>query len=241
MSTGISEYSDSAVRATTDLEPFHDITPQEYLTNLTLNPSRAAWRCGPNVSSPVACDPPTYCSMGFLVLALAVAGHIGAPSWQAVDWKSLSIPQSLLSDPERPAYNASLLFFTNGPCSDYPGVAHYYDDRGAGFEDLHSASCLNGWGFGNVGASAAAAADFFYDLVGREPRIVDGLTALEMQQWGGVLAYHQTERYGLGLMYLPLATYAYLNVSAPGATPYAFGVGHNGCDYGLFALSVFVS
>lgn len=68
------------------------------------------------------------------------------------------------------------------------------------WEDLHSASCLNGWGFGNLGISAVAAADFIFDLVGRNPRVVDGLTALQMQQWGPVLAWHHAERYGLGLM-----------------------------------------
>ena len=31
MSSGISEYSDTAVRLETELEPLHDITPQEYV------------------------------------------------------------------------------------------------------------------------------------------------------------------------------------------------------------------
>ena len=32
--------------------------------------------------------------------------------------------------------------------------------------DMHRLSCLNGWGFGNLGISAGDAAAFFYDLLG---------------------------------------------------------------------------
>lgn len=235
METGIMEYYDPAVEAETDNDPLHDITPQEYLTNLTLNPNREKWRCGNDTT----CDPPMYCSMGYLMLTLVLAGHTGVASWETMDQRSLAIPPEVVADPNR-SYNDSLLFFKTGPCSAYPRVAHYYDYRSPGWEDLYDASCLNGWGFGNVGASAAVAADFFFDLVGRDPRIVDGLTALQMQQWGGVLMNHHTERYGLGLMYLPLSRYGLLNDSAPGAEPYSFGVGHNGCDYGTYTHNIYL-
>ena len=62
------------------------------------------------------------------------------------------------------------------------------------FADQYYTSCLNGWGFGNIGASALAAASFFWDLVGRNPKIVSGEAALEMQQWGDVLEGHRWER-----------------------------------------------
>jgi hypothetical protein len=77
------------------------------------------------------------------------------------------------------------------------------------------------------------------DLLGRVPCVVGGQTALQMQQFGGVLAGHTWERYGLGLMWLPLERYALLDPSAPGAEPFAFCVGHNGCDYGTWTHSCY--
>lgn len=70
--------------------------------------------------------------MSFLMLALALAGHTQVASWQALDFLHMALPQDLLQDPARPGYRDGIQFFTNGPCSNYSGIAHYYDDRGHG-------------------------------------------------------------------------------------------------------------
>jgi len=59
----------------------------------------------------------------------------------------MALPAELLNDPLRPNYgNSSLIFFKEGPCSQYPNVAHYYFlSRENEWFDLYNASCLNGW------------------------------------------------------------------------------------------------
>ena len=71
--------------------------------------------------------------MGFLMLALALAGHTQAASWEALDFLTLALPPGLMSDPQRPAYHDALTFFTTGTCANYSHVAHYYYNRGLGW------------------------------------------------------------------------------------------------------------
>jgi CubicO group peptidase (beta-lactamase class C family) len=183
MRAGLSGYNGAVVRPATETEPLHDIGPIEYLLNSSITPRKMHWRCNASV-----CDPPTYNSMGFLLMGLALAHHANASSWEELDQKAAALPASLQEQ-----YNGTI-FFKHGPCSSYPQVAHYYDYQptpNRTFVDLHNDSCLNGFGFGNVGNTALDAASFFFDLVGRTPRVVSAQSVIEMQQWGEVLAGHK--------------------------------------------------
>jgi hypothetical protein len=68
---------------------------------------------------------------------------------------------------------------------------------------------------------------------------VAGESVVEMTQWGDVLAGHKWERYGLGLMWLPMERYALMNPNVSGAEPFSFSVGHNGCDYGTYVHAAY--
>jgi hypothetical protein len=116
---------------------------------------------------------------------------------------------------------------------------HYYDLINGAYVDQYHTSCLNGWAFGNIGISARAATTFFGDLLGPSPLILNRETVIEMQQWGAVLADHTWEKYGLGLMLLPLQRYAYLDATVQSTEPFLFAVGHNGADYGSYAHSAY--
>jgi hypothetical protein len=88
--------------------------------------------------------------------------------------------------------------------------------------------CLNGWTCGNIVASVAGIAEYYYDLLTHQ--IVNATTLKEMMLnipltngWSPGL------RYGLGLMQTRLV----LAVDPDNLT---WTVGHGGCDYGSIAL-----
>ena len=160
-------------------------------------------------------------------IALTIARAPCARTPALADDQKAVLPAALRHDP---AYKG-LEFFTHGTCAHYKNTAHFYLMKGPGeYVDQHGLSCLNGWGFGNIGVTAIAAAAYFWDLIGRDPQIVSPLAALEMQQFGQVLEGHHWERYGLGLMELPLQRYGEMNGNVSGIKPYEFMVGHNGAD-----------
>lgn len=233
MRHGAPAYDDTTVEKATEECPNLDIGPVEYLINDSYTPHKATgWRCGPNASM---CDPPSYNSMGFVFLGLALLGQANITAWEKYDQKAV-LPAALRHDP---AYKG-LEFFIHGTCAHYKNTAHFYLMKGPGeYVDQHGLSCLNGWGFGNIGVTAIAAAAYFWDLIGRDPQIVSPLAALEMQQFGQVLEGHHWERYGLGLMELPLQRYGEMNGNVSGIKPFEFMVGHNGADYGTYIHSGF--
>lgn len=233
-------------------------TQRYVFPNKSIIPSIKKWRCNLTTSSvpggSIVCDPPSYNSIAYTLLGYVLLGLSNAATWDAFDFKNATLPPSLRAASAKGRYDG-LVFFKKGRCADYPKIAHYYNfqyresgescyaragigDK-CGYADQYNTSCLNGWAFGNVGASALAAATFFYDLVGRTPRIVSGESALEMQQWNGVLAGHHWEKYGLGLMWLPLERYGELNTSVPGTEPISYAVGHNGADYGSYTHNAY--
>ena len=75
--------------------PGHDITPDEYLfgsylLNKTIVPNKLKWRCNATTSmtkDTVACNPPEYNSMGFLLLGYVLAAHYNASTWDSFDYK----------------------------------------------------------------------------------------------------------------------------------------------------------
>lgn len=233
MRAGLSDYSSSAVFKATETELTTDLDPISYLTNDTLTPHKEVWRCG----NATACDPPLYNSVGFLVLGLALAGAANVSTWEEYDQLRGAVPPGSVAD----GRYRGLTFFKHGPCSSYPNVTHYYElTRHGGYVDQINTSCLNGWAFGNVGLPAVTAATFFHDLVGPRPSIVSAESAIEMQQWGEVLAGHWWERYGLGLMWLPLERYGEAVPTTPGFEPFRFAVGHNGEDYGTYIHAAYL-
>jgi CubicO group peptidase (beta-lactamase class C family) len=252
MQVGFPGYDDAVVKRATFDERTPDITPFDYLRNDSYTPNKKRWRCN---SSVTCADPPQYNSIAFMLLALMqVSVHDSANpnpeskpegTWDQFDQKSATLPGVAV----RAGRYDDTVFFELGPCSKYPRVVHFYDRVGG---DQYNRSCLNGFGFGNIGASALDAATFFYDLLGEggsaggaggvrqsDYSIVSGESVLQMVQWGGVLDGHTWERYGLGLMWLPLQRYGLMDPTTPGIEPYLFSVGHNGEDYGTWTHSAY--
>jgi CubicO group peptidase (beta-lactamase class C family) len=198
MNSGMSDYRDSVVMAYGTADPLHDITPLEYLHNSTITPNKlTGWRCNAT-SLTTICPPPSYNSLGFLLLGLVLCQHANVSSWEHLDQLAAAVPAAARANGR---YD-SVKFFGKGPCSSYPNVVHYYNyqaGRGHGtppqYMDQYNTSCLNGWAFGNIGATPLAAATFFYDLLGGgHPTIVSGDSVVEMMQWGGVLSGHTWEK-----------------------------------------------
>ena len=235
MRGGLAEYDNSFVRKHTLDDPKWDISPLDYIA---LNSK--TWEFPPDTKS-------SYNSIGYMLLAMLVANHAeqadGGPltDWDQLDQLAAVIPAALRTD----GGYKSTTFFTHGPCSNYSDVAHYFTRATTAtspYVDMHDKSCLNGWGFGNLGISAGDAASFFYDLLGPDSRIVSGRARLLMQQfrgWGTATEIvGQGHHYGLGLWTDATLTMPELvNVSVPGIFPYLSYVGHGGADYGTYMTS----
>jgi CubicO group peptidase (beta-lactamase class C family) len=217
MRSGMPDYNNQVIQRDTLWSPDWDIGPQDYLS--LVGYSKEKWRFAPGTRS-------EYCSMGYLMLALVQANHAkqadGSPltDWAQLDQKAAAIPAHLL---EGFGYN-STTFFTRGHCSAYSNVAHYYylgNKSDPAYVDMYERSCLNGWGFGNLGISAQDAASFFYDLLGPQPKIVSGRARLLMQQftgWGTKTDYvGDGHHYGFGVWEDPYLTlHGPFNTSVPG-------------------------
>jgi hypothetical protein len=55
-------------------------------------PGAARWRCA-NAS---ACDPPTYNSVGYILLGLALCQHANLSSWEELEQLEAALPPALL-------------------------------------------------------------------------------------------------------------------------------------------------
>jgi CubicO group peptidase (beta-lactamase class C family) len=243
MRSGIQDYDDRLIRKYTLDYPQWDITPYDYLAI-----QDKKWACAPGTCS-------IYSSINYLLLGLLLCnyqrektanGSISLGNWESLDQLNV-IPSALrvnaTSTPTQHNYHHTL-FFGRGPCSRYPGVVQTYDFVGNttapfAYASMINRSCLNGFGFGNIGLSALDSASFYYDLLGPRPRIVSGRAALLMQQfqgWGTTQDYVSLKHhYGLGIWTdgeLGRAGQHEVNVSTPGIWPYTESVGHGGEDYG---------
>lgn len=65
--------------------------------------------------------------------------------------------------------------------------------------DLDNDSCLNGWGFGNLAASASDVSRFLYEYFGSE-RIIKYETAAQMMDFSYMNDPEFNVSYGLGVM-----------------------------------------
>ena len=220
MRSGLAEYDDQQIRRETIDFPDWDISPQDYLAG-TVVPKQFSFPPGTKSN---------YNSIGYMLLALVLATHARRPDgseltdWAQLDQRSAAIPAALLAQGKY----RSTTFFTRGRCSAYPHVAHYFacgNRTDPAHVDMFERSCLNGFGFGNLGISAGDAASFFYDLLGPEPRIVGGRARMLMSQftgWGTTDdIVGEGHHYGLGLWTDPILTLPrMLNTSIAGMWPH---------------------
>ena len=127
----------------------------------------------------------------------------------------------------------------NGKCSEYkdvtqqymlgsrnewPGSEYYY-------QDLDDYSCLDGWGFGNIAASADDVAKFFYEYLGTE-NLIKKETLNKMMNWeygGGTDGF----RFIYGLGFMPLGYRVMKNESDDFYATHV--IGHAGLDWGSYA------
>jgi hypothetical protein len=100
---------------------------------------------------------------------MVLAAHYGADDWESFDW-FLIFPEELRNN-----FFKQTKFMKPGTCKDQDTVNTYL----IGIEnewpalkftdvDLDNDSCLNGWGFGNLAASANDVARFYYEFFGSE-------------------------------------------------------------------------
>jgi CubicO group peptidase (beta-lactamase class C family) len=167
----MNDYDDVAVQEWTYAHPGRDFTPFDYLA--TMNKTL--------VCSPGECG--FYSSIGYQLLGLLLAWESGAEHWTTFDQLSV-LPPSLQTELTALGIEFPLL----GPCSDHPKICHQYaawhvDDQPhqLHFFDIDDASCLNAWTCGNIAASPAAVATYFYELF--HGKVVSRATLAEMQKW----------------------------------------------------------
>lgn len=108
--------------------------------------------------------------------------------------------------------------------NEWPGYEYSY-------LNLDDYSCLDGWGFGNIAASADDVAKFFYQYLGTE-NLIKKETLNKMMNWeyGGGTDGFKFE-YGLGFMPLGYRV-------MPGEDDDFYGrhvIGHAGLDWGSYA------
>ena len=154
MTSGISDYNDTAIETWTIKNAGEDLGPFEllHIANKTF------------VCEPKACG--YYSSIGYVLLGLILTEVHSLVYWQ--DFDQLSV----IPAPLRRHYCATT-FPKLGRCQQYPTIAHQfggYPQRLSSTEtvyrifDLIDDSCLNGWTMGNVASTGGNMASFFYDL-----------------------------------------------------------------------------
>lgn len=229
MVTGIHEYDVEVNLRATLYDPDWDITPQDFLALENRTLTCAAGSC-----------PTAYVSINYELLGCVLARHAllpeVVPAGATVSWEDYD-QRAVLARGSR-AYRETL-FFQRGRCERYSRpdrtIAHYYWAETANGTlvdqvDLFDRSCLNGWGFGNIGSSARDAAAFFYDLLGK-PALISGASAVDMQQWSQTPMWHGDQFdtwYGLGLMKTNVLGLDF----EQGNEAFRYYLGHYGDDYG---------
>lgn len=235
MRSGIKDYDDGFLHNFTITHPKVDYLPEEFVDNVDktffFRPDHGTG----------------YSSVGYILAGMILAAKTGASSWdqlnQAQVLKGLS-DSSVAND---------TFFFGKGTCAqqENPRVVHQYDliekhdvhspytIGKVSFFDVYDESCLNGWTMGNIGATSAAVAKFWYALYNNE--IVSANSLKEMMTLHTFTSgFALGLRYGMGLMELN----PYKSFSSKGApskvAPATRLYGHVGLDYGSgFTLNGF--
>jgi len=218
MRAGLNDYDDNAMQEFTYSHPDQDITPMDYLHTVNKTFMYAPGTGG------------AYSSIGFELLGFVLVHHTTGRTSEWKDYDQLSvIPASLRSQ------FAHTTFPTGGPCSSYDSVIHQYHtayDKAKGglvFEDLIDDSCLNGWTFGSIAASALDVASFYYHLLRPGSAIVSSATQAVLTQMQPLTTgWSVGLQYGYGLM----SEGEFFRVSKGNASGAAALIGHGGEDWG---------
>jgi len=237
MTSGIQDYDVLLNLNATLHDPKWDITPQDFLAL-----ENTTFTCNPGIESRGALKPcirPSYVSINYQLLVMMLAHYAGVETWESYDQFSV-----LRDSKIREKLSHGVTWFKHGLCSDYRDVVHFYMpsdpfnhtiNRTVQHEDMYDTSCLNGWGFGNIGSTAHAAASFFYELMaGRS--VLSQQSVEEMKEFAQVPLWDKGTwyvQYGLGLMNMWIQGFPRDVVHKyPGIQPYTMFIGHYGDDYG---------
>ena len=157
--------------------------------------------------APPPCKVGDYSSINYLLLGFVMQAVENQPSWSGWDQIGTAVPAD-----RRQSHYREVAAPTTGLCSEYPAVAHQYswvnplDTARPVVFDYRSYSCANGWGFGNVVASAHDFAQLFRDIfapvparalhpLGLHPRTVLDMVDFRPCKMDG----HKFAPYGLGV------------------------------------------
>jgi len=209
MYSGLPDYDNGDLRGYQNQYPNRDIGP---LAILNMCPKT------------FTCDPGTcgeYSSTNFVILGLLLAKYANTTSWDAYH-------QNEVFPPLAATHFKNTIFPLHGPCRDYPGVAHGYQQSPGKF-DVYNISCLGGWTCGNLAAPVQDVADFCYDLYGPKEVLVKSTTKWEMLKFAYLSSGNFPAWYGLGTMMLRAS-----NASGYYAVNF---VGHGGATYGFYSMS----
>jgi len=151
MQGGLNDYDDHKMTEWTIEHPNDNYSPLDYLHALN-----KTFMCAPGT-----CE--FYSSNGYEILGFVLAAHYEAEDWDSFDWWKI-FPENLRSE-----YFKNTKFMKPGTCRDQDTVHTYLiaiDNQLPGLKltsiDLDDDSCLNGWGFGNLAASASDVAKFYH-------------------------------------------------------------------------------
>ena len=188
MQAGFADYDDNAMKEWTVLNPGKDFTPLDYVHTL---------------SKKFLCTPGTceeYSSNGYEVLGFVLAAHYGADDWKSFDWWMM-FPDNLKSQ-----FFKSTKFLGEGTCAKQGTTNSYFYSFENQWPALSATpvqmdddSCLNGWGFGNLAASAEDVAKFYYQYFGSE-KIIKYETAAKMMHFDYMDNKYFNVSYGLGVI-----------------------------------------
>jgi hypothetical protein len=133
------------------------------------------------------CAPGTcghYASPGYELLGLVLVHLYNYSAWEDLDQLKATLPEALLPKKGAAADDnpySGVVFSGKEPCSAIPNTVHQYslavtngtqqypDPNGTNltvhYRDIYNSSCLNGWTCGNIVASVAGIAEYYYDLL----------------------------------------------------------------------------
>jgi CubicO group peptidase (beta-lactamase class C family) len=226
MRAGLADYDDDKVQAWT-FDPANigkDLTPLDYLHADDLVPK--IFLFAPDKGG-------AYSSIGFLLAGLALASVTNASTWAELDQKAI-FPSQLR------AQLSGMTFEGVGACAAIRNVTDQYILQFGGgivhpwvdisFEDIIQTSCLNGWTFGDLAATPAAAATALYHTFSpnAQPRILSSDSLKQMETFQPLTTGFATGApYGLGLIEFNMFP------TVPGLDPsLTYLIGHPGQDYG---------
>jgi CubicO group peptidase (beta-lactamase class C family) len=201
MKAGLDDYDDHEMTLWTLNHPNEDFSPLDYLHTMP-----KTLLCNPG-------DCEYYSSNGYEILGFILAQQANATSWETFDWWS-TFPEG-----RRQNYFNETLFLEKGKCSSlnvthqYMGlVSNEYPGLKVTEYDILSDSCLNGWGFGNIAATALDVAKYYFEYFGSE-HLLSYEAASKMMDFEYMDSKSFNISYGVGLT--PMVFPSTNNISSP--------------------------